>query len=135
MDGKATVFNPVFSARVKQLFTAFSRLATPSVAVQDGLCTCITWRHGSWSPAPLIAAVGRRVGSPQAPLESLVTFSNRNRALLCKIADFLFKASSARCLEGCTCVVCGGVGVWSTVCGGHVSLPHWPEREKLELVG
>lgn len=57
-EGKATVDRFLFSARVRQFLMAFSRLGTASVLFHCGLCTWITCLQGSWSPEPLIAAVG-----------------------------------------------------------------------------
>ncbi len=49
----------LFSARVRQFFTAFSRLGTASLLFHAGLWTWTTCLHGRWDPEPLIAAGGR----------------------------------------------------------------------------
>ena len=59
-DGKATVERFLFSARVRQFFTDFSKFSTASVDGQLGLCTWITCLQGSKSPEPPIAAASHR---------------------------------------------------------------------------
>lgn len=56
MEGNATVDKFLFSARVRQFLTAFSRLGTASLSDHCGLCTCSTCLQGKVSPEPLIAA-------------------------------------------------------------------------------
>ena len=61
-EGKATVERFLFSARVRQFLTDFSRLVTASSSPHDGLWAWRICLHGNWVPDPLMAAADREKG-------------------------------------------------------------------------